>query len=68
MPKEYGGVMPMAEMIGEFLCSVTTSDCTVSHGRKRSQSEWIHIILDVCDNGGLIKPPLMSEHICIFKH
>ena len=34
MPKEYGGVMPMAEMIGEFLCSVTASDHTVSHGRK----------------------------------
>ena len=67
MPKEYGGVMPMAEMIGEFVCPVTTSDRTVSHGRKRSQSVWIHGILDVCDNGGPIKPPLMSEHICILK-
>jgi len=64
MPKEYGGVMPMAEMIGEFLCSVTPSDRTVSHSRKLSQSEWIHITLDMCDNGG--KPPQMYENIFIF--
>ena len=53
--------MPMAEMIGKSLCSVTTSDRIVSHGRKQSQSEWIHIILDVCDNGRLIKPPQMYK-------
>jgi len=57
----------MAEMIGKILCSVTTSDLTVSDGRKRSQSEWLRGILDVCDKGGLIKPPQMSNHVFIFK-
>jgi hypothetical protein len=28
MPKEYGGVMPMAEMIGEMLRAVRSSDYT----------------------------------------
>jgi hypothetical protein len=68
MPKEYGGVMPMAEMIGEILCTVTTTDCTVSDGRKQSQLDWIHGIIDICDNGGLITPLQTSKHISNFTH
>jgi hypothetical protein len=68
MPKEYGGVMPMAEMIGKILCSVTTSDLTVSDSGKQSQSEWLRGILDVCNNGGLIKPPQTSNQVFILKH
>jgi hypothetical protein len=68
MPKEYGGVMPMAEMIGEMLCVVLSSDYTVSECRKQSQPDLTHSILDVCDAGGLIKPSQISEHIFNTKH